>query len=87
MFCCRSGNSGFKTNGRYNCRSNTKNLYLVPPMKKEHFRRYVIVMAPFLFNQLPESIRKCCKKFEFLREVKKWLLDIQNPKILLKLII
>ena len=60
------------------------NLYTIPEIKKEHFRRYLLVMAPFLFNQLPELVRECDKKHEFLKEIKKWLFELQNTEILLK---
>lgn len=83
----RSGNRGFKINKHYNCRSNSQRFYVLPRTRKEHFRRYLLLMAPFLFNQLPENIRKCEKKYEFLKEVKKWLLQLQNPELLLKLLI
>lgn len=87
LFFCRCGNRCFKNFKQYNVRSNKKYLFVVPRSKKEHFRRYVLSMGPFIFNQLDISIRKSCIKFEFLRQVKDWLFNIKNPESILKILV
>jgi len=89
MFFVRSGNLSFRYSYSYNLRTNIKSLVTVPSHNKKHFFNFYTILAPVLFNSLPQPIRNINMLYSFMKSVVVWLydLDIAQIESLFKLII
>lgn len=81
IFFKKSGYNFVRIHSNYILRINSRNFVNVPKINKSHFSHFYNVIAPRLFNKIPESCR--CERVEsiFLKHVKLWLFSINQTEI------
>jgi len=58
---------------------------LVPKPNKTFFTKSFVFIAPWLYNKLPNHIKNSLSKFRFLKNLQKWLFEVEDIDLLLKI--
>lgn len=87
VFFIRSGYLTVRNNAIHNLRTNSNDYVNIPTHNKNHFRKFFTIVAPMIFNKLPDSIRRLRVLSLFIKKIKSWLLNLDYTEIenLLKL--
>lgn len=81
IFFIKSGYQNIRHTTSYNLRINNRNLVSVPRFNKYHFCRFYIIIAPKIFNKLPDDIRNIRVLSNFLNKIKIWLLNLNYDEV------
>lgn len=81
LFFLRSGYLKQRIISNYNLRINRRNLAVVPRARTSHFCHFYSIIAPRIFNKLPDEIKLERRLSFFLRKIRVWLLSFNHVQI------